>query len=210
MSTASHTVDEPAEEAAPKPGLGLRLKRLLVAPLLLLRRLRKPAPAEAAEEDAPPARGRERRREEEAEEADAAPAGPPLWRRALPYLRAALAGAASAGGATAWLSAQVVSRQSAELEAQEEEIARLKGVLAGYDKMMLKSSKKLETEQGRRAEAENRLSQAQTDLLRQPPPRENTGAASPGGAGGKAADCTLKPGSVGSTLKSCLEEFNKP
>jgi tRNA A37 N6-isopentenylltransferase MiaA len=62
----------------------------------------------------------------------------------LPYLLAALAGAASAGGATAWLSAQVVSRQSAELEAQEEEIARLKGVLAGYDKMMLKSSKKLD------------------------------------------------------------------
>jgi hypothetical protein len=213
LSIAADTVDE--DEAAPRPGLALRLKRLLAAPLLLLRRLRRP-PSEDVVEEAPPGRADDRRREKDegAEEAAEAPAGLPPWRRALPSLLAALAGAAIAGGAAAWLSAQVVSRQSAELGAQGEEITRLKGVLAGYDKMMLQNKKRLDTEQGRRAEAENRLSQAQTDLLRQPPPRENTGAASSAGAGRQAgsmaADCTLKPGSVGSALKSCLDEFNKP
>jgi hypothetical protein len=79
---------------------------------------------------------------------------------------------------------------------------------------MLKSSKKLEEEQGKRAETENRLAIAQTDLTRRPPPGEGrtTGtqgpAASASGAG-KTADCTLRSGSIGSTLKSCLEEFNR-
>lgn len=219
MSSASHTVEEPDEEAPPKPSLGLRLKRLLVAPLLLLRRLRKPAPAEAAEEDdAPPARRRARGREVEAEEAEATPAGPPLWRRALPYAIAGALGAAAAGGAVSWLSGQIIARQSAQIAGQEDDIARLRGVLAGYDKMMLQNKKKLEEEQGRRAEAENRLAMAQTDLARRAAPRETAaapGTASPRGAAarpadpGKTGDCTLRPGTAGSTLKGCLDEFNR-
>lgn len=217
LTTASDTVDETEEEAAPRPSLALRLKRLLVAPLLLLRRLRRP-PAEADESgEKPQGRARDRRRDEE-EEAAELPAGPPLWRRALPSLVALLLGAAAAGGAVSWLSGQVIARQSGELSAQEEEIARLKGVLAGYDRMMLQNKKKLEEEQGRRAEAENRLAIAQTDLARRAAPRD---AAGPGASGarsgtvrpadpGKTGDCTLRPGSAGSSLKSCLEEFNRP
>ena len=221
MSTASDTVDESGEEAPPKPSLGLRLKRLLVAPLLLLRRLRKPAAAEAAEEDdAPRARGRDRGRgrDEAEEETEAVPAGPPLWRRALPYAIVFALGAAAAGGAVSWLSGQVIARQSAQIAEQEDDIARLKGVLAGYDKMMLQNRKKFEEEQGRRAEAENRLAMAQTDLARRAAPRETAatpGPASPRGAAarpadpGKTGDCTLRPGTAGSTLKGCLEDFNR-
>jgi len=220
MPTASQAIEESAEEAPPKPSLGLRLKRLLIAPLLLLRRLRKPAPAEAAEEDdAPPVRGRERGRKEEAEEAEAVPARPPLWRRALPYAVVFALGAAAAGGAVSWLSGQAIARQAAIMAEQETDIERLRGVLAGYDKMMLQNRKKLEEEQGRRAEAENRLSIAQTDLARQaapPAPVANGGTgtrpASRGGSAGsrdKTGDCTLRPGAAGSTLKGCLEEFNR-
>ena len=69
MSTASETVDETEEEAAPRPSLVLRLKRLLVAPLLLLRRLRRPkveTEGEEAEDAKPDAR--DARREEGDEE----------------------------------------------------------------------------------------------------------------------------------------------
>lgn len=224
MPTASQAIEESAEEAPPKPSLGLRLKRLLVAPLLLLRRLRKPAPAEAAEEDdAPPSRGRERGRKEEAEEAEAVPARPPLWRRALSYAVVFALGAAAAGGAVFWLSGQVIARQAAIMAEQETDIERLRGVLAGYDRMMLQNKKKLEEEQGRRAEAENLLSIAQTNLARQaaPPasvaPSNTAGSAGTrptarGGSAGsrdKTGDCTLRPGAAGSTLKGCLEEFNR-
>ncbi len=219
MSTASQAIEESADEAPQKPSLGLRLKRLLVAPLLLLRRLRKPAPAaEAEEDDAPPARERGRGREEDAEEAETAPAGPPLWRRALPYAVVFALGAAAAGGAVSWLSGQVIARQATIMAEQEADIARLRGVLIGYDKMMLQNKKKLEEEQGRRAEAENRLAMAQTDLARRTAPRETATAPGPAGTRGGATrpvdpgrtgDCTLRPGAAGSTLKGCLEEFNR-
>ncbi|MBM3392518.1 MAG: hypothetical protein FJY34_11195 [Betaproteobacteria bacterium] len=213
MPTASQAIEESADEAAPKPSLGLRLKRLLVAPLLLLRRLRKPAPAaDAEEDDAPPARGRGRGRDEDAEEAGAGPAGPPLWRRALPYAVVFALGAAAAGGAVSWLSGQVIARQAEAMSAQDDEIVRLKGVLAGYDRMMLQNKKKLEEEQGRRAEAENRLSIAQTNLARQAaPPAASSASTATGSAGSrdKTGDCTLRPGAAGSTLKGCLEEFNR-
>lgn len=217
MSTASETVDEVEEAAALRPSLVLRLKRLLVAPLLLLRRLRKPAQAEEAmADDASPARGRDRGRgrDEEAEEAEAVPAGPPRWRRALPYAIVFALGAAAAGGTVSWLAAQVIARQSAQIDTQEADIARLKGVLAGYDKMMLQNRKKLEVEQGRRAEAENRLAMAQTDLLRQPQASSGRSGSAQGASrnaagSGKMADCTLRPGSAGTTLKDCLAEFNR-
>lgn len=210
MSTASETVDEAQEGTTPRPSLVLRLKRLLVAPLLLLRRLRQRKTADTPDEDAAPGRSRSRR--EEAEAVDAAPAGPPLWRRALPYAVVFALGAMAAGGAVSWLSGQIIARQSAGLAELEEEVTRLKGVLAGYDRMMLQNRKKLEEEQGRRAEAENRLGMAQTDLARrqQAPPASAPGARpAAGGAQGKAVDCTLRPGSVGSTLKGCIEEFNR-
>ena len=217
MSTASETVDEVEEAAALRPSLVLRLKRLLVAPLLLLRRLRKPAQAEEAmADDASPARGRDRGRgrDEEAEEAEAVPAGPPRWRRALPYAIVFALGAAAAGGTVSWLAAQVIARQSAQIDTQEADIARLKGVLAGYDKMMLQNRKKLEVEQGRRAEAENRLAMAQADLLGQPPAAAGRSGGAPGASrnaagSGKMADCTLRPGSAGATLKDCLADFNR-
>jgi hypothetical protein len=217
LSTASETVDETEEEAAPRPSLVLRLKRLLVAPLLLLRRLRRPKVVAEGEEseDAEPA-ARDARREEDDEEAEA-PAAPPRWRRLLPYGLALLAGAGAGGGAIHWLSAQIIARQSAELGEQQDEVARLKGVLAGYDRMMMKSSRKLEEEQGKRAELENRLAIAQTDLTRRPPPRDTGAPRDPGSpvagkgpaSAGRETDCTLRPGSVGSTLKACLEEFNR-
>jgi hypothetical protein len=216
MFTASNTVEDSDDETPPKPSLGLRLKRLLVAPLLLLRRLRRTAPAEAAADDeASPVRGRGR--EWESEEAVAVPAGPPLWRRALPHAIVFALGAAAAGGAVSWLAGQVIARQSALIAEQETDIARLRGVLAGYDRMMLQSRKKLEEEQGRRAEAENRLAMAQTDLARRAAPRETAAGPGPGGTRaaarpadpGRTGDCTLRPGTAGSTLKGCLEEFNR-
>jgi hypothetical protein len=215
LSTASETIDESAEEAAPRPSLSMRAKRLLIAPLLLLRRLRRPKAApESEESDEARPGARDARREESDEEAQA-PAAPPLWRRLLPYGLVLLAGAAAGGGAIHWLSAQVIASQSAELDERQDEVARLKGVLAGYDKMVLQNHKKLEAEQGKRAEIENRLAIAQTDLTRRPPPGEarNTGGtqgpASNASGAGKTADCTLRPGSVGNTLKACLEKFNR-
>ena len=214
MSTASDTVDESEAEAAPRPGLAVRLKRLLAAPVLLLRRLRR-ARTEAVEIEAEaelPDR-RDARRDEAVEEDASAPV-PPRWRRLLPYGLALLAGLALGGGSLYGLSAQVIARQAAELNEQQAEVARLKGLVAGYDKMMLQTRKKLEEEQGKRAELENRLAMAQADLLRQPqaPSGRNSAAsnASHNAAGsGKTADCTLRPGTIGSTLKSCIEEFNR-
>ena len=206
MSTASETVDESEAEAAPRPGLVLRLKRLLAAPLLLLRRLRRPKAGTYGEE-ADADRGDE-------EDAAGSPAAPPLWRRLLPYGLVLLAGAAAGGAAIYGLSAQVVARQAAELNARQDEAMRLKGVLAGYDKLMLQTRKKLEEEQGKRAELENRLAMAQSDLLRpsQPPAGRgggDQGASRSAAVTGKMADCTLRPGSAGATLKDCLAEFNR-
>lgn len=214
MGNSLSAASESDEEAAPRPGLVLRAKRLLIAPLLLLKRLRrtKAAPeSEASEEGKPRARNAGR---EETDETAQAPATPPLWRRMLPYGLVLLAGAVAGGGAIYWLSAQVIALQAAELGEQSDDLTRLKGVLAGYDKMVLQHHKKLEAEQGRRAEIENRLAIAQTDLTRRPPPREARNTVTQGAAGnasgaGKAADCTLRPGSVGDTLKACLEEFNR-
>ena len=210
MGNSLSAASESAEEAAPRPGFVLRAKRLLIAPLLLLRRLRRAKAAPESEEaEAPKPRARNAGREDTHEE-EQAPAAPPLWRRMLPYGLVLLTGTVAGGGAIYWLSAQVIALQSAELGEQNEEIARLKGVLAGYDKMMLKNSKKLEDEQGKRAEIENRLAIAQTDLTRRPPPGEGRGTGGQAAAGaGKAADCTLRRGSIGSTLKACLEEFNR-
>ncbi len=225
MSAASKTVDEPAEEAAAPPSLALRAKRLLIAPLLLLKRLRRPKAVKQSEEaeEAQPRAGNARRGA--SEETETAPAAAlPLWRRLLPYGLLLLAGTAAGGGAIYWLSAQVIAHQSTELSEQADDIARLKGVLAGYDRMMLENHRKLETEKGKRAELGNRLAIAQSDLTRRPPPREAPAApsvAAPSASGqpspargqteaGKTGDCTLRPGSIGSTLKSCLEEFNRP
>lgn len=214
MGNSLSAASESDEEAAPRPGLALRAKRLLTAPLLLLRRLRRPkaAPEHGVSEEAKP-RARNTGREE-TDEAEQTPAAPSLWRRALPYGLVLLAGAVGGGSAVYWLSAQVIALQAAELGEQNDDLTRLKGVLAGYDKMVLQNHKKLEAEQGKRAEIENRLAIAQTDLTRRPPPGEtrNTGTQGPASnasGAGKAADCTLRPGSVGSALKACLEEFNR-
>ncbi len=214
MSPACKTVDEPAEEAAPPPGLALRAKRLLIAPLLLLGRLRQHKSVEENQEteEAGPSQRSSRR---EAADAEAtAPAAPPLWRRLLPYGLALLVGIAGGGGAIYWLSAQVIAHQSAELGERQDEVARLKGMLAGYDKMMLENHKKLEAEKGKQAELGNRLAIAQSDLTRRPPSEEprNTGAQGAGARpadAGRSADCTLHQGSIGITLKACLEEFNR-
>lgn len=212
MSTASETIDEAEDEPAPRPSLVLRLKRLLAAPVLLLRRLRRPqAEAGGEEEAAAP----DARREESSDEAGA-PTAPPPWRRLLPYGLVLLAGAAAGGGLNYWLSAQVVSRQAAVLGEQQAEIERLKGLVAGYDKMILKNQKKLEEEQGKRVALENRLATAQADLMRQPPaPAESRAdaaarkpAASPTDPG-KGGNCMLRPGTIGSSLKDCLAEFNR-
>lgn len=210
MSTASETVDDTEEGAMPRPSLVLRLKRLLAAPLLMLRRLRQPR-AEAEEgttETAPDRRGA---RGEEADEAAEVPAAPLPWRRLLPYGLVLLAGAGAGGGGMYWLSAQVIARQTTELGEQQEEVARLKDVLAGYDQLVLQNRKKLEEEQSRRVALENRLAMAQADLTRQPA-AGGRGAPALAAAGqpGKAGDCTLRPGSIGSTLKDCLAEFNRP
>jgi len=211
LSTASETVDEAGEEAMPRPGLVLRLKRLLAAPLLLLRRLRRPkeeTEEEAATEAVPDRR--DTRREESDEEAEV-PAAPSRWHRLLPYGLVLLAGAGAGGGGMYWLSAQVIARQAAVLDEQQAEVARLKGLVAGYDQLVLQNRKKLEEEQSKRVALENRLAMAQADLTRQPAAVER-GAPAQAAAGppGKAGDCTLRPGSIGSTLKDCLAEFNRP
>jgi hypothetical protein len=203
MSTASNTVGDSEAEAPAQPGFVLRLKRLLVAPLILLQRLRKPKPAEDEEALA----------DTRADTEDSTPAqtAPPLWRRALPYALVLLAGAAAGGGSIYWLSAKIVAHQSAQLAEQKEEVARLKGVLAGYDRMMLQNKKKHDEELGKRAELENRLAQAQSDLARKPAAAQSSLSAAGGGTAppGKTGDCTLRPGSIGSTLKGCIEEFNR-
>lgn len=187
MTTASETIDEAEEEAAPRPGHVLRLKRLLAAPMRLLRLLR-----------------RLRRPGAETDEAAA-----PAWRRLLPYGCMLLAGAAAGGGAGYWLTAHALARQAAALDAQQAEIARLKGLLAGYDSLILQHRKKLEAEQGRRIELENRLAMAQAELTR-PPLAAGRGTASPATIPAKAGDCTLRGSSIGDALKGCLSEFNRP
>lgn len=190
LTTASETVDGAEEDAAPRPGPVLRLKRLLTAPLRLLRRLRRPgAETEAA--------------------AAGTPAGAPAWRRLLPYGGVLLAGAVAGGGAGYWLSAHALARQAAALDAQQAEIARLKGLLAGYDSLILQHRKKLEAEQGRRVELENRLAMAQAELTR-PPLAAGRGKAAPATIPARAGDCTLRGSSIGDALKGCLSEFNRP
>jgi hypothetical protein len=214
LSTASETADEADEVAAPRPSLVLRLKRLLAAPLLL-RRLRQ-SKAEAEEEAAEAVPDRRGTRRQESDEEAEVPAAPSRWRRLLPYGLILLAGVVVGGGTIYWLSAQVIARQSAELGEQQAEVERLKGLVAGYDKLTLQNKKKLEEEQSKRAELENRLSMAQADLLRQPSAAESrTGAASrkpPAAAAeaSKGGNCTLRPGTIGGTLKDCLAEFNRP
>lgn len=217
MSTASETVDETEAEAAPRPGLVLRLRRLLGAPLLLLERLRRPKPAaEEAEGEIAESGSRDGGNETTDEELEA-PAARPLWRRLPPYAIVLALGAAAGGGGTYWLSTQAIARQAAELVEQRAEAARLKDILAGYDKLILQNRKKLEEEQGKRAELENRLATAQAELMRRPPaPAESRAdaaarkpAASPAEAG-KGGNCTLRPGTIGSSLKDCLAEFNRP
>jgi hypothetical protein len=210
LSTASESIDEIADEAAPPPGLALRAKQLLIAPLLLLRRLRRTKASEEDEEADAPQPGTKGVKRREEDESEAAPIAPSLWRRLLPYGLVLLAGIAVGGGAIFWFSAQIVAHQSAELSEQEDEITRLKGVLAGYDKLMLESHRKLEVEKGKRAELGNRLAIAQSDLTRRPSSEDGSDAESQGQAGAnKALDCTLRRGSIGSTLKACLEEFNR-
>lgn len=149
---------------------------------------------------------------EETEAETEAPAVPPLWRRLPSCGLLLLAGAGVGGSGMYWLSAQEIARQSTALDERQDEIARLKGVLAGYDKMVLQNHKKLEAEQGKRAEIENRLSMAQADLTRRP--AAPAASSAPGQRNpteaGKTGDCTLRPGSIGSTLKDCLAEFNRP
>lgn len=210
MSTASETADEAEEGAMPRPSLALRLKRLLAAPVLLLRRLRQHG-AEPGEETAEATPDRRDARGEEVDDAAEAPAAPPAWRRLLPYGLVLLAGAGAGGGGMHWFSAQVIARKTAELGEQQAEVVRLKGLVAGYDQLVLQNRKKLEEEQSRRVMLENRLAMAQADLTRQPP-SGGRGAQAQAATGqpGKAGDCTLRPGSVGSTLKDCLAEFNRP
>lgn len=210
MPAASETIDESAAEATPRPSLALRAKRLLIAPLLLLRRLRR---TRAQEEVAEPETARPHDRSARHGKADGAEtpaATTPFWRRFLPYAMVLLAGIAAGGGGSFWLSAKIIAHQSAELSGQEGEIARLKGMLAGYDKMMLDSHRKLEAEKGKQAELGNRLAIAQSDLAQRPQREVNRHADAPAQAGtGKTLDCTLRPGSIGSTLRACLEEFNR-
>lgn len=212
MSTASETIDEAEEEAAPRPSLVLRLKRLIAAPVLLLRRLRRPKEEAGGEEEA---EARDARREESSNEAEAPAASPP-WRRLLPYALVLMAGASAGGGLIYWLSAQVISRQAAELDEQQTEVERLKGLVAGYDKLVLQNKKKLEEEQGKRVEVENRLAIAQAELTRQPPAAASRSSAAPRNPSAAAAEaskggnCTLRPGTIGDTLKDCLAEFNRP
>ena len=218
MSTASESIDEEADEATLRPGLVLRAKRLLIAPLLLLRRLRRAKAPEAEEKkdaskEARP-HARDARRRDGAETEDAPAAAPTLWHRLLPYGLALLAGVAAGGVALYWLSAQIIAHQSTELGEQEGEVARLKGLLAGYDKLTLENHKKLEAEKGKRAELGNRLAIAQRDLTHRPPSEVGSSTGAQGTAEnhagtGKAADCTLRSGSIASTLKTCLEEFNR-
>lgn len=217
MSTASETVDESEAGAAPKPGLILRLRRLLAAPLSLLERLRRRKPeAEDAEAESAETGKRDAGREEVKSEEAEAPAAPPPWRRLLPYGLVLLAGAAAGGGGIYWLSSQVVARQAAELGEQQAEVARLKDILAGYDKLILQDRKKMEEEKARRAELENRLAAAQAEQLRPPAPAESradAAARKPAASAteaGKGGNCTLRPGTIGSSLKDCLAEFNRP
>lgn len=214
MSAASKSVDEPVEEASPPPGLALRAKRLLIAPLLLLKRMRRSKAADENEETEEAGPSQRNTRREEADTEEAAPTAPPLWRRLLPYGLVLLAGIAAGGGTIYWLSAQIIAHQSAELGEQQQEVTRLKGMLAGYDQMMLETHKKLEAEKGKRAELGNRLAIAQSDLTRRPPTEERRNTGPQGSSGnptdaGPGGDCTLHPGSIGSTLKACLDEFNR-
>lgn len=125
----------------------------------------------------------------------------PRWRRLAPQAAAFALGAALAGTTAHWLGNAAAARQAERLAAQEAEVARLKGVLAGYDTLLLQSRRRLEEEQGRRLEAENRLARAQADLARR--------AAAPPAGAGRSIDCTLHAGRAGHTLKDCLEAFNR-
>ena len=190
LTAASETVDGAEEEAAPRPGPVLRLKRLLAAPLPLLR-LRRPG----AETD-------------EAATTAQTPAIAPAWRRLLPYGCVLLAGAVAGGGAGYGLSAHAIARQATALDAQQAEVARLKGLLAGYDTLIQQNRKKLEAERVRRVELENRLAMVQAELRR--PPAAGRGKAAPATMPAKAGDCTLRGDSIGDALKGCLSEFNRP
>ncbi|MCZ7653778.1 MAG: hypothetical protein M5R42_05085 [Rhodocyclaceae bacterium] len=210
MSAASKTVDEPAEEAAPPPGLALRAKRLLIAPCFCSgdcararhrKRTKKRKPCRRPRATPGAAKRMKRKRRPRHRRGGAA---------SCPYGLVLLAGTVAGGGGIYWLSAQIISHQAAALTEQDDEIARLKGVLAGYDRLMLENHRKLEAEKGKRAELGNRLAIAQSDLTRRTPPEDDHGTDATGHAvPGKGLDCTLRAGSISGTLKACLKEFNR-
>lgn len=228
MSLSSGTIDEDEAGSAPAPGLTLRLKQWLIAPVRLLARLRHAKVSETgedAEEVAarPPPHNRSNNRphnrsnnrlEEEAKQETVSATTPPLWRRLWPYGLVLLAGLAMGGGLMYALDAKVLAQKADELDRQAAEVTRLQALVAGYDKLVLKNDKVLASEKGRRAEAENRLASAQADLARLPQVDQGTRTDQTAGSAGQAVQgnqrgrCTLQSNSLGQTLKACLDEFN--
>lgn len=218
MPISGETIDGNDIDGGSGPGMALRLKQWLIAPVRLLQRLRRAETAEPAEEAQARARRRGRPGAQEDAEVDAETTAP-LWHRLMPYGAVLLAGLAAGSGLIYALNAKVLARQAVELDAQKTEITRLRELLAGYDKLVLKNDKTLADERGRRAAAENRLATAQADLARRP--QENTdihadrpgdGTTMPGHsvAAGRDGRCTLQSANLGQTLKACLDGFNAP
>jgi hypothetical protein len=129
-------------------------------------------------------------------------------KRLLPCGVVLLAATATGVGVFFGWSAQRDAARAAELEALRAEVTRLKGMLAGYDRLALENRRRLEEEQSRRIALENRLAMAQAELKRTAAAGAGNTAAAAKPA--KAIDCTVRPGGLGKTLKECLAEFNRP
>ena len=214
-----------------------RFAQLRVAAASVLGRLRGGHAAGAGESESPARTAGEsgHRADRAAAPESTAPDNPAprRWRRLPAYVAAILAGALVAGAGAYWFFSGHLDRQAAETKRQQDELARQQALVAGYEKILVQESRKAESERERLISREKSLDREQRQLaqdragleeaskqfarLPDPPGSPfragaSTAAAPPTKASSgtpAAGNCEVHAGSVSTSLKACIDEFNR-
>jgi len=224
--------DAAVAEASAAGRLARLQGRLLAWRAALTRRFkRSPGAGDAAAAETAPTRSERAPPQAGAGDGGTTETRTPRWRRlAISAAAVLLCVSAGAGLAYLGLSRQLAAR-AAELAHQASEIARQEVEIVQRDDSLAAKSKEIEQQKEtlKAAEAQvSRLAAAATAAAAVPPAdapvsvaaRVELPAAAPlpmrrpaadvstGGSAG-AGDCTVKPGSVATTLKRCIDDFNR-
>jgi len=211
------------ERDAPPDGLPARLKRLLRAVIVAMRRVKQAiaarfqrAPAEGEEEaeadeshvdsrSASRPDSHRNTRADETDEAEEPVAAPRSWWRSLAiYASVLLIGAGAGGSGAYYYLSDLIATRSVEITRQRNEIVR-------QAKYVAEAKRKIEAQQAKRIEAENRLALMLADGKI---PQAGLAAGDSAGSSQGAADphngnCKLRSGDVGASLKDCIADFNR-